>query len=369
VSLEVIDGQQRLIALSEFRQDLWPLFTVDDEKVPLPPSIRQGPVPWSGKPFSRLPETEKNRLLDVGLSVVVIDEVTGDEVRDLFIRLQAGTPLTPQQVRDAWPGNVGPFVERLAGKGKRTGTFNLLFEAVDRRGQGGVGEDEYEDPALEARQACAQLLLLLLAKERGRGYPSMRSVALNDLYHENTDFDPQGKTAALFETLLADTMAVVALRPSGGGKKKLRKSQLYSLFLFMRFLRFGPFEVRRVIPEVAKAFWADPGTYGTEPNGRAGSPETLERHFAWFVTELMRDAHLPELDPRRTFEESQRRAIYEASGGKCGICQMAVSEAMAEYDHIKPWILGGRTVAENGRPVHAGCHARGLAAVDGIPAP
>jgi hypothetical protein len=39
-----------------------------------------------------------------------------DEVRDQFIRLQAGAALMWQEVRDAWPGNLGPFVVRLAGK-------------------------------------------------------------------------------------------------------------------------------------------------------------------------------------------------------------------------------------------------------------
>lgn len=132
--LEVIDGQQRLIALSQFRQDMWPLFTTDDERVPLPPSIRQAPVDWSGKIFSALPEALQQLYLSIELSVVLIDHVTGDEVRDLFIRLQSGTPLTAQQVRDAWPGNVGPFVERLAGKGQRQGQRQALFAAIDRRG-------------------------------------------------------------------------------------------------------------------------------------------------------------------------------------------------------------------------------------------
>lgn len=41
-----------------------------------------------------------------------------NEVRDLFIRLQAGTPLTAQEKRDAWPGDFTLFVIRHAGKPK-----------------------------------------------------------------------------------------------------------------------------------------------------------------------------------------------------------------------------------------------------------
>lgn len=368
VSLDVIDGQQRLIALSQFREDHWPLFSVQDEKVPLPPSIRRQPVSWSGKTFSALPEAVQQHFLDVALSVVLIDEVTGDEVRDLFIRLQSGTPLTAQQVRDAWPGHIGPFIERLAGKGNRHGQHEGLFAAVDRRGTGGRSEYEYEDPALEARQTCAQLLLLLLAKERGRSYPSLRSSALNDLYHENTEFDPQSRVAAQFEQLLALAEQVVALRPLGQGRKTVRKSRVFSLFLFLRLLHFSPISLRRAIEPVATIFWSDVAE-DTEPVGRVASAETLERHFLWFVDERMAGLSLPELDSRRLFAAEQKRELWLASGGKCGICTEVIDAGSEEYDHIVPWILGGRTEVVNGRPVHSRCHARGLAAVDGREAP
>lgn len=368
MSLDVIDGQQRLIALSQFREDKWPLFSVEDEKVPLPPSIRGERVPWSGKTFSGLPEAVQRRFLEIQLSVVLIDEVTGDEVRDLFIRLQSGTPLTAQQVRDAWPGNVGPFIERLAGKGTRQGQHQQLFAAVDRRGTGGRSEDEYEDPALEARQTCAQFLLLLLAKERGRAYPSLRSSALNDLYHENTEFDTRSKAAVQFEQLLQAAEQVVRLRPPGQGRRAVRKSRIFSLFLFLRLLRFSPINFSRAIEPVAALFWSD-AAEDTEPVGRVGSADTMERHFIWFIDERMADLKLPELDGRRFFAREQRAELWVRFGGRCPICGEVIPEDKAEYDHIQPWILGGRTESENGRPVHPHCHARGLAAVDGREAP
>ncbi len=368
VSLEVIDGQQRLIALSEFREDKWSLFAIDDGKVPLPPSIRRQPAPWSGKTFSALSDEIQEKYLTVELSVVLIDKVTGDEVRDLFIRLQSGTPLTPQQVRDAWPGNVGPYIERLAGKGRRRGQYEQLFAAADRRGTGGRTEDEYEDPALDARQTCAQLLLLLLAKERGRSYPSLRGSSLNDLYHENTEFDTSSRVARQFEALLDLARQVIALRPPGQTKRAVRKSRIRSLFLFLRLLQFSPIDLRRAIRPVAELFWSD-NADDTEPSGRVDSAETLERHYLWFVDERMAGLRLPELDAQRLFSEEQKAGIWERANGRCGVCNEPIIDGAAEYDHIKPWIIGGRTEIDNGRPVHSHCHARGLAAVDGRAAP
>jgi hypothetical protein len=369
VSLDVIDGQQRLIALSQFRQDKWPLFKLEDERVPLPPSVRAQTVSWSGKTFSALPEALQEQFLSVELSVVLIDEVTGDEVRDLFIRLQSGTPLTAQQVRDAWPGNIGPYIERLAGKGDRHGQLAELFAAIDRRGRGARTEEEYEDPALEWRQTCAQLLALLLAKERGRSFPSLRSSALNDLYHANTEFDTKGRVAQQFQFLLVGAQVVVLARPDSQGRKAIRKQRLFSLFLFLRLLLFSDVDFMRALSPVAELFWREDWDGAPEPAGRVGSAEALEEHFTWFVYERMASLRLPELDKRRLFSIEQKAVLWQRSGGRCGICGVPVDVGIAEYDHVFPWILGGATEVDNGRVVHPKCHARGLAAIDGKEAP
>lgn len=368
ISLDVIDGQQRIIALSEFRQDMWPLFEVNDPKIPLPATIRLQHAPWSGKTFSALSERMQQDFLSLELSVVLIDEVSGDEVRDLFIRLQAGTPLTAQQVRDAWPGAIGPYIESLAGKTARQGRFQSVFLAVDRRGGGGRSDDEFVDPALDARQTCAQLLLLLFAKEQGRSVPSLRSSALNDLYHQHTDFDVHGRVANLFEQLLSDMQAIIGRRPPGAGRKSIRKNRLFSLLLFLRVLRFSPVNIPRALDPIADLFWSTEAEE-TEPSGRVGSAGTLEKHLGWFVEERMASLRLPELDRDRLFSGQQKTEIWSRDKGICGLCGKAIPEGGAEYDHVTPWILGGKTEVANGRPVHPSCHPRGVAAVDGKEAP
>jgi hypothetical protein len=360
-TLEVIDGQQRLHALSEYRADKWPLFSTDDQTVPLPPSIRDTHVPWSGKGFSSLPIELQQRFLNIPLSVVIIDEVTSDEVRDLFIRLQSGTPLTAQQVRDAWPGAIGPFIERLARKGTRQGVFHTLFSAIDKRGSGISPEDSFEDPYLDARQTCAQLLLLFLALERGRDWPSLRSPLLNNLYHEETAFDTSGPVAQRFERVLSSTQDVLALSPVAA-IKRVRKSRIVSLFLFLRALSYGPVNQARSIAPVAALFWSNEAE-DSEPNGRVGTAETIKSHYKWMVEDRTAPLHLPELASQRFFDNVQKAAIWNRFGGRCGICTEPLIHGEEEYDHIKPWILGGPTTTENGRPVHSECHARGLRAV------
>jgi hypothetical protein len=77
--------------------------------------------------------------------------------------LQSGTALTRQQIRDAWPGAIGPYIERIAGKLKKRPTC-ALFRLIDRRStrDDDADADEYSND----RQLCAQLLNIFLARER-----------------------------------------------------------------------------------------------------------------------------------------------------------------------------------------------------------
>lgn len=264
-TLDIIDGQQRIIAMTQFRNDEWPLLAPD--KLPLPPAVRQRPCPWGGLTFSGLPDCLRDEFLTLELPIVLIDDVdTTDEVRDLFIRLQAGTPLTTQQVRDAWPGNVSPYVEVLAGKLSRQGRFQRLFSAIDRRGTG-AKDDELIDPAMDARQVCAQMLCLFMAVEAGQAYPSLGTRSLDDLYHQNTEFDPSSQRAQRFEELLGGCRVIIVdRRPPDMSKRAVRKNRLFSLFLFIRDLRNGPVAFNHALPRIGERFWSEEGD-ADEPKG------------------------------------------------------------------------------------------------------
>lgn len=115
---EIVDGQQRLTALRDFRDGKIRLSNLDeDSKLKIPRSVRQNPAPWAGRLYSELSDDLRSRFEQFEITVFEVGlDAHPDEVRDLFIRLQSGTALTRQQVRDAWPGNLGPFIESIAGK-------------------------------------------------------------------------------------------------------------------------------------------------------------------------------------------------------------------------------------------------------------
>lgn len=366
-SYEIVDGQQRILALWEFRVEKWPTLSPKSPKLGLPSSIAAQPCPWGERHFSDLTPELVSRFLDAQLQCIIVsDETPDDEVRDLFIRLQAGTALTRQQVRDAWPGTIGPYIERLAGKKTRRPRFPDLFGVVGRWGaQGADDEVGAEDPYHDDRQTCAQMMLLFLSRERSyTDIPSLVSAGLDDLYHTNTTFDTRGGQAERFEKLIGYCQQVVT--DSRGKGKKIRKIQLFSLFLFFQDIS-SPANSSvsdPVVQTISQSFWVPPVTEEEaekEPYGRPSSPSSIGDHYKWFGDVQMKSVTVPWLDPSRFFSEEQKAEAWERAKGNgglvyCAVCEQVLQREKAQFDHVKPWSRGGPTTVENCRPLHALCN-------------
>jgi hypothetical protein len=207
IRFEVVDGQQRIRAFADFFKDRFSLLRpAEDRQLRLPNSLRKIPAGWGGRQYSQL-DTAQKQFLDSALidAFVITNAEYADEIRDLFIRLRSGTALNRQQVRDAWPGTLGPYTESLAGKLDRDPAVGL-FGLIDRRGDKG---DSDADRFTVNRQVCAQLLALYLARSRDPlAFQSVTADDLDRLYHSNPEFDVSGPSAARFRKLLDETTRV-----------------------------------------------------------------------------------------------------------------------------------------------------------------
>ena len=360
---EVIDGQQRLRALAEFRQNAWPALEAKDPKLSVPDSIRQSPCPWGGRTFGELTKDLQEIYDKTTLTVVVIGpDAADDEIRDLFIRLQAGTALTRQQVRDAWPGNAGPFIVKLAGKGKSRPKYRL-FSQIGQWGKGGdTAESGDEDAYHEHRQTCAQLLWLFHRRwDAPSEFPSLHARSLDELYHTMVDLSEDSEEIRAFEQVLVWCDRIV-----GREYYKLRKLEMFSLFLFLCDLQAArEVPLEQEIPKIQKAFATrsgkdEPATAGK----RLTSGPMIAEFYEWFVRVALSGLQIAGLDDQRLFSDDQKRTLWEGckderGQARCGVCIQPVVEDDVEYDHVRPWIRGGRTSVENGRVVHKSCHLRG----------
>lgn len=114
---DIVDGQQRIDAIYSYREGAFPLLDPsEDSGFRFPNFVKDIPCPWGGKRFAELLEELQLKLKNHKIVVYEITTTNEDSIRDLFIRLQGGTPLTPQDKRDSWPGNFTEFVLRVGGK-------------------------------------------------------------------------------------------------------------------------------------------------------------------------------------------------------------------------------------------------------------
>jgi hypothetical protein len=374
VRYEIVDGQQRIRALADFYSGKFALLDAAvDKKLKLPNSLRKLPAPWGKRKFSELDQGLRQELATKQIDVFVISElVDADEVRDLFIRLQSGTALTRQQIRDAWPGAIGPFIVGLAGKLDSAPSVTL-FRQIDRRGAGGPRNEDESDSYDSDRQFCAQLFCLFMARESDP--LSQQSIGANDLdkvYHENTTFDVNGESANRFRTLLkltSDVFLVAFAKTTGDGKKriklKFRKLDVIAAFMLIQDLSRNPqFKFDKSFTQkLASHILGDREGAAT---GKSTSGLGIAKYYLDWREKIIEDVGI-RLDQKRLFDDNEKQVVYERAQGRCAICGEPVDPSDAEYDHFPvPHTLGGRTIIENARLVHSTCHPRGPVQVSAV---
>lgn len=90
----IMDGKQRLSAVAQFLNDEFALSDLEPVLVHDEETDKDIEVNISGSKFSELPESLKDHLNTVMFSVTYFDNLTKEEERELFKRLNAGKPLS-----------------------------------------------------------------------------------------------------------------------------------------------------------------------------------------------------------------------------------------------------------------------------------
>lgn len=90
----IMDGKQRLTTIKEFLFDEFALSDIDPVVYVDDMTNESLECDISGKKFSELPDILKNHLYTVALSVTYFDNLTKEEEREMFKRLNAGKPLS-----------------------------------------------------------------------------------------------------------------------------------------------------------------------------------------------------------------------------------------------------------------------------------
>lgn len=108
---EVADGQQRLKAIYGFIENR--LVLLDEFEKGLNLGRINGKVVGARK-YNNLPDGFKEKFDNYEVTVAIIENATGSEIRTLFGRLQEGEPLVPAEKRNAIISSVGNSIDNFA---------------------------------------------------------------------------------------------------------------------------------------------------------------------------------------------------------------------------------------------------------------
>ena len=363
---DVIDGQQRIRAVCEFVNDGFSLLNPSEFK--LPPFLNEKEVPWASKKFSQLSDELQEKFRT---QPIVIFELTTDdqnEIRDLFIRLQGGTPLSAQDKRDTYPGQLPEFVKKVAGRVPLNRDdivhyhghpfFNELIWGADKTSR--------------KRQLAAQLLLLLNENKPGEeiSFRGINSPALDDFYWRTSgDFGVRGDLATRFNKIIDGLYEILDKRtPPLKGHEAI-----HSCLLFNSLLEGYVDGWRENFPKAFQRFRQDCAEASKRKDGEhfmryvrwiaqsAGSADTIKRRHLFFAQQMLSMLSIQAKDPNRTFSFAEKQQIYFRDQGCCQWCRMqgreeAVPWQKAEFHHVLPHAQGGATELDNGALMHSRCH-------------
>ncbi len=364
---EIIDGQQRINALHEYREGSFKTFdpVKDEEEARFPSFIKDQPCPWGGKRFEDLTTELQEQMLKTNLSVEFIETNIANEARDLFIRLQAGMPLNSQEKRDAWPGNFTEYILKLGGKPQIPrypghDFFKDVMRAKD------INRGEF-------RQLAAQIAMLYLTRQESSRLCDTNRDAIDTFYHKHLDFDMHSASAKrlnmifdLLTSLLGDGKRKKVIGHEAIGLVLLADSLLDDYTASWRTKFADAFDSFRLslseaadtrYDEKPSEFWSRYGVLARTNSDRA---ENIERRHHFFA-EKMREHIKPHLkDETRIFGQLERELIYQRDQKQCQVpgCKADVLWSEAEFHHVKEHSKGGSTALENGALVHKGCHPK-----------
>ena len=369
--LEIIDGQQRLIAISRYVKGDYRLFNPQKENsvAKFPQFLTKIPCEWAGKYFHELSQDNQTKFLSTNLSLAMIQSNSDDEIRDLFIRLQAGSALNEQERRDAWPGGMNEFVLRLGGKPSIMGCpgHDFFKELM------GVKPDNDRG---KTRQLAAQVTSLIIAQQGGENptLPDINAAAIDQLYYDHLDFDAKGEDGKRVWKIF-DLLHQLL---KGGDRLRLRNHDtIHAALLVNRLLddftpswqeefapAFDQFILDLKEASVSGIEESDPkykflSQYGvlTRSSGATGR-NILQRH-SFYVQQMLQNMPSASIkDSKRSFSQAERELIYLKQQKICAVCESLVLWKDAEIHHIEEHKSGGRTELKNAALVHNECHPK-----------
>lgn len=381
----IVDGQQRLASIVSYCQNE---FSLPDPKrarpgtiVPVDPALLPA---WTGKKFQELEANDRDRLLDHALLVV---EITAEknEVRDLFIRLQAGTPLTAQEKRDAWPGDFTNFIIEHAGKPGHPLSNPKPFFNQFRKAKGRItvaDGEHYVDGHAEMRKFFAGLAMTVMLRERLEiDFVDIKGKTINDFYLDNLDLS-RSDPGALRVVGLLDRIVDIPKFASLKEGSPMTFQMAFHFAMLVDSLDQGNYtnDWKPLIVEAFLSFKQEVAAarlhhrdsreslphyerFGRLMSGSGSDTSDIIRiRHAFMLSEIYPKIKVVSRDPNRVFDSLEREVIWYRDRGQCQNPSCSRPERRVAFreshiHHIVEHCAGGETVLRNGILICPECHS------------
>ena len=354
---EVVDGQQRIRTILEFMNVMPPndrCYRGNWQEAF--PSMEESPMA-RGKLYIQLNADQQIKFDERPLSVMILEAATIDEIRDMFLRLQNGTPLNAQQKRDA----MGSFIGKVA---KELSDLSFFKNGVN-----------FTNSASTHHLIASQMLHLEI-KEK---IISCTSRQLDKLYEHY-------KANPIDSAVIARTKKIVTILGKIFSQQNPHLNQNYALSLFwLLSCILKTYELRedqyaklrdnfeKLDIERLEAMNRDYKQSGDDimedlslamSRGNTGVDGISTRHevIGQYLFKDIQLKELPNLDPKRNFTHEEKLILYHESQGCCQlehhgiVCGRKVPFDEAVVDHIIPHSRGGATLLSNGRIAYKLCN-------------
>jgi len=360
---EVVDGQQRIRTILEFMGVTPPNNKCYRGQWHEPfASLQETPMA-RGRFHSQLAAEQQIEFYERPLTVMVLDNATIDEVRDMFLRLQNGTALNAQQKRDAMGSNIGRAARELA-------DLQFFTKSVN-----------FDNNASAHRLVASQMLRLELKDN----IVSCTSRQLDKLYEHY-------KRAPVDPAVVGRVRGILSILGRIFFEKNPHLNQNYALSLYWLMSRilsnydipadqypkilenFKNLDIAR-IEAMDRGYKRRPEDEQYEAlslamsRGNTGVDGITTRHnvIGEFLFDDVNLQEHPNLDPQRNFIHEEKLILYHRAKGCCQfehegkVCGRPIPFEDAVVDHITPHSRTGKTELANGRISYKSCNiARGI---------
>lgn len=359
---EVVDGQQRIRTILEYMGvENKPIYATRGDWFDPFSCFEDTPIS-KNKLFSQLNDDQQDDFEATALTVMVLENANIKEIREMFLRLQNGTPLNSQQKRDAMGSNIGKIARELSELPFFTKTVPF-------------------DNSFSAYRLVSSQMINLEIKEKLISCTSRQLDKLYDLY----------KNSQLDKSIINKAKKVLIILGNIFPEQNPNINRSYALSLYWIISRIIEFYS---IPDDQLAIIKNnfleldmnrlsarnrDYSKGVEDDiyedlsismssGTDGADAIISRHD--IITQyLFKDINiipLPTLDPKRIFTYEEKLILFRKANGLCELecngqkCGRELNFDEAVIDHIVPHSKLGKTEISNGRLAYNLCNiARG----------